>query len=211
LANFLADPVLELHGGAAEGLIATNDNWRDDAASTPELTAAGLAPANDNESAIVVTLPPGQYTAVIRGKDAAAGVALVEVYDGDLVEDSQLANISTLGFVGAADDVLIGGFVVGNGSANVVVRAIGPTLAQSGVVNPIDDPTLELHDANGSVTTNDDWQTGANHDSIPVSLQPQDGRESAIHASLSAGSYTAIVRGKAGATGAALVEAYNLP
>ena len=138
-------------------------------------------------------------------------MALVEVYDGDLVEDSQLANISTLGFVGDADDVLIGGFVVGNGSANVVVRAIGPTLAQSGVVNPIDDPTLELHDANGGVTTNDDWQTGANHDSIPVSLQPQDGRESAIHASPPAGSYTAIVRGKAGATGAALVEAYNLP
>jgi pectin methylesterase-like acyl-CoA thioesterase len=211
LANFLADPVLELHGGPAEGLISTNDNWRDDAVSTAELTAAGLAPINDNESAIVLTLPPGQYTAVIRGKEAAAGVALVEVYDGDLVEDSQLANISTLGFVGAADDVLIGGFVVGNGSANVVVRAIGPTLAQSGVVNPIGDPTLELHDANGSVTTNDDWQTGANHDSIPVSLQPQDGRESAIYASLSAGSYTAIVRGKAGATGAALVEAYNLP
>jgi hypothetical protein len=211
LANFLADPVLELHGGAAEGLISTNDNWRDDAVSAAELAATGLAPGNDNESAIVVTLPPGQYTAVIRGKEAAAGVALVEVYDGDLVEDSQLANISTLGFVGAADDVLIGGFVVGNGSADVVVRAIGPTLERSGVVNPIDDPTLELHDANGGMTTNDDWQTGANHDSIPVSLQPQDGRESAIYASLSAGSYTAIVRGKAGATGAALVEAYNLP
>jgi len=211
LANFLADPVLELHGGAAAGLVATNDNWRDDAGSASELTAAGFAPVDDDESAIVVALPPGQYTAVIRGKDGSAGVALVEVYDGDLVQDSQLANISTLGFVGAADDVLIGGFVVGNGSANVVVRAIGPTLAQSGVVNPIDDPTLELHDANGSVTTNDDWQTGANHDSIPVSLQPQDGRESAIYASLSAGSYTAIVRGKAGATGAALVEAYNLP
>ncbi len=211
LANFLADPVLELHGGAADDLISTNDNWRDDAVSIAELTAAGLAPGNDNESAIVITLSPGQYTAVIRGKEAAAGVALVEVYDGDLVEDSQLANISTLGFVGAADDVLIGGFVVGNGSANLVVRAIGPTLAQSGVVNPIDDPILELHDANGSVTTNDDWQSGANHDLIPVSLQPQDGRESALLASLSAGSYTAIVRGKAGATGAALVEAYNLP
>jgi hypothetical protein len=133
------------------------------------------------------------------------------VYDGDLVADSQLANISTLGFVGAADDVLIGGFVVGNGSANVAVRAIGPTLSQSGVVNAISDPTLELHDANGGVTTNDDWQAGANHDSIPLSLQPQDGRESAIYTTLSPGSYTAIVRGKAGATGVAVVEAYNLP
>jgi pectin methylesterase-like acyl-CoA thioesterase len=211
LANVLQDPVLELHGGAADSLMSTNDNWRDDAVSAAELTAAGLAPGNDDESAMAVTLPPGQYTAVIRGKEGATGVAVVEVYDGDLVADAQLANISTLGFVGAADDVLIGGFVVGNGSASVVVRAIGPTLAQSGVVNPLGDPTLELHDANGGVTTNDDWQAGANRDSIPVSLQPQDGRESAIQATLPPGSYTAIVRGKEGAMGVALVEAYNLP
>ena len=211
LTNALPDPVLELHGGAGDTLISTNDNWRDDAVSAAELTAAGLAPADDKESAIVAVLPPGQYTAVIRGKEGAAGLALVEMYDDDLVADAQLANISTLGFVGAADDVLIGGFVVGNGSANTVVRAIGSTLAQSGVVNAIEDPTLELHDANGSVTTNDDWEASPNHDSIPVSLQPLDGRESAIYAALSPGSYTAIVRGKTGATGVALVEAYNLP
>lgn len=210
LANALTNPVLELHGGAADNLIAINDDWQDDAGSAAELAAAGMRPADESESAIVATLPPGQYTAIISGKNGATGAALVEVYDGDLVADSQLANISTLGFVGAADDVLIGGFVVGNGSANLVVRAIGPTLAQFGVVNPIGDPNLELHDANGSVTTNDDWQAGANRDSIPVSLQPLDERESAIYATLSPGSYTAIVRGKAGATGVALVEAYNL-
>ena len=211
LASALPDPVLELHGGAPDSLISTNDNWQENVFSAAELTAAGLAPTNDNESAIVATLAPGQYTVVIRGKDGAAGLAVVEIYDGDLVADSQLANISTLGFVGAADDVLIGGFVVGNGPANVAVRAIGPTLGQSGVVNPISDPTLELHDANGGVTTNDDWQADANHDSLPVSLQPHDVREAAIRATLSPGSYTAIVRGKAGATGVALVEAYNLP
>jgi pectin methylesterase-like acyl-CoA thioesterase len=211
LANALPDPVLELHGGLADSLISTNDDWRDEAASVAELTAAGLAPADDKESVIVATLPPGQYTAIIRGKDGAAGMALIEMYDDDLAADAELANISTLGFVGAADDVLIGGFVVGNGSANTVVRAIGPSLAQSGVVNPIDDPTLELHDANGNVTTNDDWAAGPNHDSIPVSLRPSDGRESAIYAALSPGSYTAIVRGKTGGSGLALVEAYNLP
>jgi hypothetical protein len=211
LANILPDPVLELHGGSADSLISTNDNWRDDAASAAELTAAGLAPANDNESAIVVTLPPGQYTAVIRGKDGSAGVALVEIYDGDLVADSELANISTLGFVGAADDVLIGGFVVGTRSANVVVRALGPSLAQSGVANPIADPTLEVHDSNGSITGNDDWQTGPNRNSIPASLQPLESREAAISTTLAPGNYTAVVREKAGATGVALVEVYNLP
>ena len=211
LANVLSNPVLELHGGAGDNLIATNDNWQDDAGSGAELAAAGMAPTNPYEAAIVVTLPPGQYTAVIDGKDGATGTALVEIYDGELTANSQLANISTLGFVGAADDVLIGGFVIGNGAAKVVLRALGPTLTQFGVANPIGDPTVELHDANGGVTTNDDWQTGADRDSIPVSLQPVDLRESAIYATLSPGSYTAIVRGKAGATGVALVEVYNLP
>jgi pectin methylesterase-like acyl-CoA thioesterase len=210
LANALADPTLEIHGGAADALIATNDDWRDDPGSAAELVAAGLAPGDDSESATVVTLPSGQYTAVISGKDGATGTALVEVYDGDLTADSQLANISTLGFVGAADDVLIGGFVVGTGLAEVVVRALGPSLAQFGVANPIADPTLELHDGNGSVTTNDDWQTGANPASIPASLQPLDPRESALHLSLPPGNYTAVVRGKSGAVGMALVEAYNL-
>src|SRR5205823_6262524 len=121
---------------------------------------------NDFESATVVTLPPGAYTAVIAGKDGGTGTALIDVYDGDLTADSQLANISTLGFVGAGDDVLIGGFVVGNGAARVVVRALGPSLMRFGVLNPVADPILELHDGNGNVTSNDDWQSGPNRESI---------------------------------------------
>jgi pectin methylesterase-like acyl-CoA thioesterase len=210
LANALADPTLEIHGGAADDLIAANDNWQDDPGSAAELVAAGMAPGDESESATIVTLPPGQYTAVISGKDGATGTALVEVYDGDLTADSQLANISTLGFVDAADDVLIGGFVVGTGLAEVVVRALGPSLTQFGVADPIADPILEVHDGNGSVTSNDDWQTGANSASIPASLRPIEPHESALHLSLAPGNYTAVVRGKAGAVGVALVEAYNL-
>jgi pectin methylesterase-like acyl-CoA thioesterase len=210
LANALADPMLEIHGGAANDLVAMNDNWRDDPGSAAELVAAGMAPGDDLESAAVVTLAPGQYTAVITGQNGATGTALVEVYDGDLAADSQLANISTLGFVGAGDDVLIGGFVVGTGLADVVVRALGPSLAQFGVADPIADPTLEVHDGNGSVTSDDDWQMDSNHDSIPASLQPLDARESALHLSLPPGNYTAVVRGKGSAVGVALVEAYNL-
>jgi pectin methylesterase-like acyl-CoA thioesterase len=210
LENVLADPVLEIHGGAGNTLIAMNDNWQYDSESLPELAAAGMEPTRRRESAKVATLPPGTYTAVVTGKNGSAGTAVVEVYDGDLTADSQLANISTRGFVGAEDDVLIGGFVVGTGMVEVVVRALGPSLAQFDVADPIADPTLELHDGNGSVTNNDDWQTGAGGDSIPVSLQPLDPRESALHLSLPPGSYTAVVRGKAGAVGVALVEAYNL-
>jgi pectin methylesterase-like acyl-CoA thioesterase len=210
LENVLADPVLEIHGGPGNTLIAMNDNWRRDPVSVAELEAVGMEPTRWRESAKVATLPPGAYTAVVAGKNGTTGTAVVEVYDGDLKADSQLANISTLGFVGAEDDVLIGGFVVGTGLAEVVVRALGPSLAQFDVADPIADPTLELHDGNGSVTTNDDWQTGDDVDSIPASLQPPDPRESALHLSLPPGNYTAVVRGKSGAVGMALVEAYNL-
>ena len=210
LENVLADPVLEIHGGPGNTLIAMNDNWRNDPASVAELAAAGMEPARRRESAKVATLPPGAYTAVVTGKNGSTGTAVVEVYDADPIADSQLANISTRGFVGAEDDVLIGGFVVGNGLVEVVVRALGPSLAQFDVADSIADPTLELHDGNGNVTSNDDWQTGADPDSIPASLQPLDPRESALHLSLPPGNYTAVVRGKAGATGVGLVEAYNL-
>ena len=211
LANALADPVLELHGGAQDKLMATNDNWSDDPAAS-ELGSMGMTPVDARESATVVTLSPGHYTAVIGGKNGSAGTALVEMYDVDPVADSQFGNVSTLGFVGTGDDALIGGFVVaGPGSAKVVVRAVGPSLTFSGVQNAIQDPTLAVHDGNGNVTSNDDWQTAVNGEPIPVLLQPRDPRESAIQMTLAPGSYTAIVRGKGNTTGVALVEAYNLP
>jgi pectin methylesterase-like acyl-CoA thioesterase len=209
LVDVLADPVLELHGNAQGNLIATNDNWVDDPASVSELESMGLTPADEHESAMVVTLESGQYTAVIGGNDGSEGTALVEVYDDDLAAKSQPANVSTLGFVGNGDDVLIAGFVVGVGPANVVVRALGPSLGPLGVANAIEDPTLEVHNANGDVTSDDNWQIAANAGSIPPSLQPLDPRESAIQMNLVPGSYTAIV-GRKGATGTALVEVYNL-
>lgn len=210
LIDVLADPVLELHDEPEGNLIAANDNWKDDAASAAELESTGMAPADEHESAMVVTVEPGQYTAIISGSDGSEGTALVEVYDDDLAARSQPANVSTLGFVGNGDDVLIAGFVVGVSSANVVVRALGPSLGPLGVANTIEDPTLEVHTANGDVTSDDDWQTAVNASSIPPSLQPLDPRESAIQMSLAPGSYTAIVGGK-GRTGVALVEVYNLP
>jgi pectin methylesterase-like acyl-CoA thioesterase len=208
LANVLADPVLEIHGGAQDSLIAKNDNWRSDPAAA-ELQSMGMMPADDREAATVLTLSPGQYTAVVRASDGSAGTALVEMYDIAPVADAQFGNVSTLGFAGTGDDALIGGFVVsGPGWAKIVVRAIGPSLTGSGVQNAIENPTLAVHDSHGNVTSNDDWQAAA--EPISVSLQPRDPRESALQLRLAPGSYTAIVRGKGDTTGVALVEAYNL-
>jgi hypothetical protein len=209
----LADPVLELHGNTGS-LITSNDNWKSTQQSTIEATT--LAPKSDLESAIVGTLPSGAYTAIILGKNGGTGVGLVEVYDLDNTEDTQLANISTRGLVGIGDDVMIGGFILGRdpGSAKVVVRGLGPSLAAAGLPNFLADPVLALHDGNGTlIKTNDNWQDDASSAALLTAsgLAPQSGRESAMFVTLPPGAYTAILSGKNGGTGTALVEIYTLP
>jgi hypothetical protein len=154
--NALADPIIELHEPG--NVVVTNDNWRD--TQEPEIVDTGIAPTNDLESAILATLDPGLYTAIVQGKNGGTGVGLVEVYDLDEAADSELANISTRGFVDIDENVMIGGFIVGDGvSTSVVVRAIGPSLAAVGVADPLLNPTLELFDSGGTqLAFDDDWK-----------------------------------------------------
>jgi hypothetical protein len=135
----------------------------------------------------------------------------VEAYDLQPTPNSQLANISTRGFVGTGDNVLIGGFIVG-ASSHYVVRAIGPSLTGFNLTSVLNDPTLELFNADGvSEGTNDDWMTDANSSQIPVNLRPKNTKESALYVTFPAGGHTAIVRGKNGTTGIGLVEVYKVP
>lgn len=212
LSGALADPVLELR--AADGsLIASNDNWQTDAGAA-DLTANGIAPANNNEAATVRTLAPGAYTAIVRGKNNSTGIGLVELYDLSPASNSLLGNISTRGFVDTGDNVLIGGFVVGTGSSGrVAVRALGPSLNAAGISGTLADPLLELRDSNGGVVrTNDSWLLdGGATELLGSGLAPAFPNEAATLSPLAPGSYTAIVRGHGSNTGVALVEAYNLP
>jgi hypothetical protein len=207
----LADPVLELHDHTG-ALIASNDNWKDTQQS--EIEASTIAPSNDLESAIVMTLDPAGYTAILRGKNNGTGIGLVEVYDLASGANSKLANISTRGFVDTGDNAMIGGFIVGaggGGSANVIVRAIGPSLTAAGVSGALQDPTLELHNGNGTVIGFDDnWKDVQQAEIAASSIPPTDDHESAIAATLRPGPYTAIVRGKNDTTGVGLVEVYNV-
>ena len=211
VAGSLADPTLELHdhNGA---LIVSNDDWKSD--QQTEIENTGLAPTDDLESAILRTLPPQAYTAIMRGKNDGTGVGLIEVYDLSPNSNSTLANISTRGFVGTDDNVLIGGVVVGNGgggSVKAVVRAIGPSLSSFGVSGPLADPTLELHDTNGTLLiSNDNWKDTQQSEIEATGLQPGSDLESAIVTFLPPGSTTAIVRGKNNTTGVALVEVYRV-
>ncbi|MEY2584445.1 MAG: hypothetical protein QOD80_471, partial [Verrucomicrobiota bacterium] len=214
IADPLADPTLEVHDSA--NTLATNDDWKlrtDNSSQEAEIEASQLAPTNDKESAIVRTLPANNagYTAVLRGKNNSTGIGVVEAYDLDVAANSRLANISTRGLVESGDNVLIGGIIASKGLTKVVVRAIGPSLASFGITNPLMDPTLELYDDSGTpIAINDDWQTSQKEDIEESTLTPNDSRESAIFAALPAGNYTAVVRGKDGATGIAVVEAYNV-
>ncbi|MEY2562488.1 MAG: hypothetical protein QOH88_681 [Verrucomicrobiota bacterium] len=203
----LSNPMLELFQGNT--LIATNDNWQQ-ASNTNEIPN-GFAPSDGRESIIVTTLAPGTYTAVIRGVGGETGIGVVETYDLSQNANSRLANFSTRGFVETGDNAMIGGFIATNGSSRVMLRAMGPSLRNAGIGNPLQDPTLQLINGNGAtVAFNDDWQQAPNTNEIPSGFTPSDQRESVIVTTLSPGNYTAIVRGSGGSIGIALVEAYHL-
>ena len=217
-ALVLADPVLELHGPTGFATI-TNNNWRD--TQEAAIQATGIPPTNDLESAILVTLNPGAYTAIVRGNGGGTGIALVEVYDLDQGADSKLANLSTRAFVGTQDNIVIAGFVLrengadGSSASNkIVVRGLGPSLAPAFFPPSavLADPTLELRDTNGTlILANNDWQDNAVQaaEIAAAGLAPANSLESAIAATLSPGLYTALLAGRDFGTGIGLVEIYD--
>lgn len=210
----LLDPVIELHDSTG-AQIATNDDWVDDA-NAQTIASYHLDPVESTESALVATLKPGSYTAVVRGFDNGdgniTGTGLVELYDLR-TNGSRAGNISSRAQVFTDANVLIGGFIVGSGASKaVVVRAIGPSLAAFGVAGALVDPTLELRDASGNlVQANDNWPQGPDAALIQKeNLAPTSPAESAVQATLNPGSYTAVVRGANNGTGVGLVEVYDL-
>jgi streptogramin lyase len=217
ITGTLANPVLELHNSATNALIATNDNWKvSDTGGSQQavIEATGIPPSNDNEAAIYVTLPAGAYTVIESGQLNTTGIGLVEVYDLTPGFGPELANISTRGFVNTGDNVMIAGFIAASssgGSGEVIVRALGPSLASAGVTDPLADPTLELYDSNGVLlAANDNWKDTQKAEIEATGIPPTNDAEAAIVRTFVPGGYTAIVRGKNDTTGVGLVEAYNL-
>ncbi len=216
VSGSLSDPMIELHDSTG-ALIATNDNWKDDP-NQQQVVNGGLTPPNELESALWKVLDPGAYTVILKGKNDGTGVGLVEVYQVGQGADAKLANISTRGLVQTDNNVLIGGVIVGagtgDGTANVLIRALGPSVPVAGVLS---DPTLELHDGSGAlIDSNDDWKTRPDGTSQQAEIEattipPNNDLESALLETLSPGNYTAIVRGKDNTLGVGMVEVYNLP
>ncbi len=214
VSNVLANPTIELHG--PNGLIQFNDDWSDRQGA--QIAATGLSPSFSSESAILVSLPIGNYTAIVRGVGGTTGNALLELYNLDSLPGvpfggaAELVNLSTRGRVETGDSVMIGGFVVSSGNAKrYLIRAIGPSLAAYGVQGALQNPTVQLFRGSTLIAENDDWRSTQMADITASGFAPVDNRESAIFATLESGSYTAVVRGAGDTSGVGLVEVYELP
>jgi len=210
----LADPTLDLYDSNGN-LIASNDNWRD--TQEQEFIETGrfhaLQPADDLESAIAIDLPPGEYIAVVSGNNGTTGIALAEIYADPNGADSGFSYTSARGVV--SNNGLVGSITVGgDGDRSFIVRALGPSLTDDGISNPLADPTLEIYDANGMLlASNDDWVADANQISeiMAAGLAPKSPLESAISLRLARGNYAVVVRGKNDATGIALLDISSTP
>ena len=210
----LADPTLGLYDGSGTPIFSNND-WTETQGNS--IAEIGLEPYAQVESAILITLQPGKYTAILSGNNGTTGVGLVEVYDASIapVVSAELTNVSTRGLVGVDQNVLIAGFITSgaNISTDVVLRGLGPTLAQFGVSGALADPVVTLVDGNGNVVqTNNDWKNSQQAAAIQATGKaPPNDLEAAILATVTPGNYTAILSGSGGATGIGLVEVYKLP
>lgn len=207
----LPDPSLQLIDSSGQ-LVASNDDWMAND-NEQAIVDTGLAPTDPHESAILVALGQGSYTAVVTGVDGTTGnVALVEVYDLDSVNVPQLLNISTRASVDTGEGQMIAGLIVGGTTTKaVVIRGLGPSLATS-IADPLPNPTLTVFNGNGlAVAQNDDWQSDLNAGQLQsLNLAPTSTLEAAVLITAAPGNYTAILSDVNGNSGVGLVEVYNV-
>lgn len=219
VSGALASPRLELFRGATSiavnAGIAANRTAIDAAAQQSGAFALGASGA---DAAILTTLAPGNYTAVVSSSTAAAGVALIEVYDlSGAAPGQKLLNIATRAEAGTGDNILIAGFVVPAGSAKrVLIRGVGPGLTPFGVTGVLAQPVLTLISGSTTVAQNTNWNTSPDAAAI-TTASVQAGafglanNDSAMVVTLAPGNYTAQVMGVGTGTGVALIEVYELP
>lgn len=178
------------------------------------IQSLGLAPDDDNEAAMVLTLWPGNYSAIVGDDTGTNGVGIVEAFNIDNLTSTRLANLSTRGLVGDGENQLIAGIIIKDTPRAVVIRTQGPGLARYGVSNPVPDTTLTLvaQDDHHIVAQNDDWQTDPRNARLSGDLNgwaPSDPREAALIVTLPPGGYSALVSGK-GAAGVGIIEVFDL-
>lgn len=229
VVDFLTSLSLQILDSSGH-LVAKNGGWNNNALVAAVAAQVGAFNLNSGsgDSAVVVTLPPGAYTALIDG-GKSAGTALLEVYDGGAADvDEEFVNISTRGFVDASGNLIVGLVVTGSTPKKVLVRAVGPGLTALGVPGVLADPSLQLRNSGGAlVAQNNDWGTPQPIDASHPAASAQDitaadatvgafplaagSKDAAVVVTLAPGAYTAVVTGANNTSGAVLVEAYQVP
>lgn|GEM_PF-552866 len=248
----LANPFLRLFSG--QTIIAQNDNWQEvpscsgfACGSVAQIIATGMDPCRPNpgqaaspincalESALLITLNPGAYTVHLAGVNGETGVGLVEIFEADDINTSQLVGISTRGVVQPGDNVMIGGFIIeGAAAKTVLIRGRGPSMAGAPFFVPgtLSNPFLQLFSGQTMIAQNDNWQDapscsgfscGGAAQIIATGLdpcRPNPGQpssppncvlESALLITLNPGAYTVHLAGVNGASGVGLSEIFQLP
>lgn len=217
--GLLADPRLNVFSGSA--IIASNENWAPALNSLFTRTGAFALPESSTDAALAIDLPAGIYTSQVsgplEGPVGATGIALGEIYDLNTSyspDAPRLINASARCQVGSGDEVLVPGFVIsGDTPLRVLIRAVGPTLSEYGVVGPLADPQMTLYRGTQAIGSNDDWDASlaATFAKVGAFVLPNGSKDAAIVVELPPGLYTAHVRSSDGSPGVALVEVYALP
>ncbi len=212
IAGGTVNPWLEVFDASGQR-IARNDDWL--LSDAPVFAAQGAfpLPVDSADAALALDVAPGVGTAQVRGGE---GIVLLEIYDRSPAESSRILNLSARAHVGLGDAVLIGGFnLAGTGSKRLLVRALGPKLAEFGVDGGLPDPQLEIRAADGSLlASNDDWesQLAPTFSQAGATGLAAGARDAAVVVTLAAGrTYSAIVRAGGGLEGEAVLELFELP
>jgi hypothetical protein len=224
ISNPLPDPSLIIYDSEGKAVAGPITNWSQVSAATMAGVGAFALQENSNDAAVVVTLPPGNYTANVSSASGDSGVVLLEADQMGDPGSAQLTNLSSRASVsGAANGSVVTGFVIaGTGARTLLIRAVGPTLGQFDVSDALQQPSLELMNQQGvSLAENDSWGTPLSGGASAAQLQAafaQSGAfslaagssDSAVLVTLQPGSYTVNVSGVSGGSGSALAEVYDV-
>ncbi|MCF3648841.1 matrixin family metalloprotease [Synoicihabitans lomoniglobus] len=219
--NAVLDPRLTIYD-PTQADIGSNSRWSFDDSRLPLYFASlGAFPLPDYsyDAALLSSLAPGAYTAhLVDDRSGSPGIALIEIYDADESNASQLLNVSARTVVGTGDSILVAGFVMtGDEPKTLLIRAVGPTLNDFGLdpTSTLPNPVLKVLKDTEVVAENDDWASSSELNQAVETLGAfplqTGGRDAALLIPLEPGSYTVQISGADGGTGIALVEIYAIP
>ena len=224
VTDALADPRIEILAGGSATAAAANDNWGGGTSLAVAIAQVGAFPfssATSSDAAVSTNFTPRDYVIEISSSNIGIGTVLAEVYDATpqasfTARTSRLVNVSVLKRIVAGDKIVAGFVIAGETSKRVLIRAIGPSLAEFDVPTPLANPRLGLFNASSrEIISNDDWGGAAalSASSAAVGAFPLGNpasRDAVLLATLDPGNYTAEVTTN-GTTGTALVEIYEVP